>query len=201
MRSTDTKRRAAALPADERRAAIVDAVLPLLVAHGERVTIREIADAAGIAEGTIFGVFDDKDELLSAALEAALDQGPLERALGGIDRAAPFADQLVEATAIIERRIADVWAVVSNLGPKFREEARRPLPESEALTALFEPERDRLRLPPAAAARLLRALTLSLSHPMLAGEPAPPAEIVSILLHGIRSGAGTLPGPHDGTAG
>jgi AcrR family transcriptional regulator len=196
---TDTNRRAAALPADERRAAIVDAVLPLLVSHGERVTTRQIAEAAGIAEGTIFRVFDDKDELLSAALEAALDQAPLERALGGIDRDAPFEDQLVEATGIIERRVVDVWAVVSNLGPKFREQARRPLPESEALIALFEPERDHLRLAPAAAARLLRALTLSLTHPMLAGEPTPPAEIVSIVLHGIRSGGGAPPGPQDGT--
>jgi AcrR family transcriptional regulator len=199
MPGTDTTRRAAALPADERRAAIVDAVLPLLVVHGDRVTTRQIAEAAGIAEGTIFRVFDDKDELLSAALEAALDQAPLERALDGIDRNAPFEDQLVEATGIIERRVADVWAVVSNLGPRFREQARRPLPESEALTALFEAERDRLRLPAAAAARLLRALTLSLTHPMLVGEPTSPDEIVSIVLHGICSGGGTRRGPDDGT--
>jgi hypothetical protein len=33
---------------------------------------------------------------------------------------------------------------------------------------------------------MLRALTLSLTHPMLAGEPDDPARIVDVLLHGIR---------------
>ena len=41
-----TRRLHETLPADERRAAIVDAVLPLLVSHGERVTTRQIAEAA-----------------------------------------------------------------------------------------------------------------------------------------------------------
>ena len=42
---------------------IVAATLPLLLEHGELVTTRQIAEAAGIAEGTIFRVFADKDEL------------------------------------------------------------------------------------------------------------------------------------------
>ena len=60
-----TRSRAAALPPEERRAAIIDAARPLLIEHGENVTTRQLADAAGIAEGTIFRVFADKDELLS----------------------------------------------------------------------------------------------------------------------------------------
>jgi hypothetical protein len=34
---------------------------------------------------------------------------------------------------------------------------------------------------------MLRALTLSLTHPMLAGEPISSAEIVAVVLHGIES--------------
>src|SRR5687768_2663903 len=81
--------RASALPADERRAAIVAATLPLLVEHGAAVTTRQIAEAAGIAEGTIFRVFPHKDELIDAALETAFDHAPLEAALQAIDPALP----------------------------------------------------------------------------------------------------------------
>jgi len=185
-----TTSRATALPPEQRRAAIVEAVLPLLVEHGERVTTRQIAEAAGIAEGTIFRVFADKDELLTAALDAALDQEPLERALAGIDRSASFETRLVLATDLIQQRVANVWAVVSALGPAFHERvAHRPIADSKALTAMFEPERGRLRIDPSSAARMLRALTLSLTHPMLAGSPVPADEIVATLLHGIAAGA------------
>ena len=63
---------------------IVAATLPLLLEHGDRVTSRQIAEAAGIAEGTIFRVFADKDEIIAAVIEAALDPAPLEAALAGI---------------------------------------------------------------------------------------------------------------------
>ena len=38
---------------------------------------------------------------------------------------------------------------------------------------------------PADAARLLRALTLAMTHPMLVGEPVAPPEIVNLFLHGV----------------
>ena len=47
--------RAAPMAPDERRRAIVDVVVPLLLQHGDGVTTKQIAEAAGIAEGTIFG--------------------------------------------------------------------------------------------------------------------------------------------------
>ena len=80
-------RRAAALPPEERRSMIVAATLPLLLEHGDRVTSRQIAEAAGIAEGTIFRVFADKDEIIVAVVEAALDPAPLEAALDDDPRA------------------------------------------------------------------------------------------------------------------
>ena len=79
--ATTTSGRAAALPPEERRAAIVEATLPLLMEHGELVTTSQIAAAAGVAEGTIFRAFPDKEALLSATLEAAMDMAPLEGTL------------------------------------------------------------------------------------------------------------------------
>ncbi|MGQ0831987.1 MAG: TetR/AcrR family transcriptional regulator [Microthrixaceae bacterium] len=180
-------RRAAALPPEERRAAIIEATLPLLIEHGEMVTTRQIAEAAGIAEGTIFRVFADKDELLSATLEAALDPAPIAQALATIDPDAPFEERLVEATAIYQRRVVDLWQLVSNLGSKLRAQAARPLTESAALAAIFEPAREHLTVDPRVAERLLRVLTLSVTHPMLAAEPMGPAEIVALLLRGIEA--------------
>ena len=72
--STDAKRkRAAPMAPDERRRAIIDAVVPLLTQHGPDVTTKQIAEAAGIAEGTIFRVFPDKQALLWATAEETIN--------------------------------------------------------------------------------------------------------------------------------
>src|SRR3954454_19055199 len=97
MVQTTTRRRAAALPVDERRSMIIEATIPLLLEHGDMVTTRQIADAAGIAEGTIFRAFADKDELLAAVIEAALDPAPLERALDTIDPSLPLSEIVTSA--------------------------------------------------------------------------------------------------------
>lgn len=178
-------RRAAPLPAAERRAVIIDAALPLLIEQGTAVTTRQIANAAGIAEGTVFSVFTDKDELLTAALEHALDPAAFEGAIEEIDPATDFDQRLIIATELIQRRVVDVWRVISNLGPGCRPAAPRRLPDSPALAALLASEPGRLRKNPAEAARLLRSLTLSLSHPLLTEAPHSPNEIVEVFLHGI----------------
>ena len=58
---------------DDRRASIIDATIPLLREKGRAVSTKEIAKAAGIAEGTIFRVFDSKDEIILACVHDAFD--------------------------------------------------------------------------------------------------------------------------------
>jgi AcrR family transcriptional regulator len=178
-------RRATALPPDERRSMIVAATLPLLLEHGDRVTSRQIAEAAGIAEGTVFRAFADKDELIVAVLEAAIDPQPLEQALAGISRDLPFEAMLAAAVVRIQQRVIDVWRLMSSVGTRFHERTRRPMADSDELVRIFAAHADQIRVEPIEAARLLRALTLSTTHPMLADEPRSPDELVQLFLHGV----------------
>jgi AcrR family transcriptional regulator len=177
--------RATALPPDERRSMIVAATLPLLLEHGDRVTTKQIAEAAGIAEGTIFRAFADKDEVISAVVEAALDSEPLEAALAGIPAGLAFEDALAVAIVIMQQRVIDIWRLISSVGTRFHEKTRRPMPDSGALVRIFEANRAQITVEPIVAARLLRALTLAATHPMLAGEPRSPDELVALFLHGV----------------
>ena len=184
--------RAPALPAEERRAAIIAATLPLLIERGANLSTREIAEAAGIAEGTIFGVFPDKESFLQAALKAAFDPEPTERAIEAIDRSLTFEGQLEAAVCILQRRMLTIWRLVSSVGPSDAHPTQPP--DSAALAAIFDAEHGRLRTDSITAARQLRALTLAVSHPVLfAGTPMTPPEIVMLLLNGILTAGDERP--------
>src|ERR1041384_328172 len=97
--------RAAPLAPEDRRTAILDALIPLLVEKGGAVTTKEMAQAAGIAEGTIFRVFPDKASLLFAAAEEAINPAGGQEAF---EAAMAEEDDLrerivVAATRILER--------------------------------------------------------------------------------------------------
>jgi AcrR family transcriptional regulator len=164
---------------------IVDAALPLILEFGERVTTRQIADAAGIAEGTIFRAFADKDDVIAAVVEAALDATTLEAELARIDLDRPLEECVEDAVAVIQLRVIDVWQLLSAVGPRFHDHAHGPRPPLPALVRVFETHRDRLDVEPVEAAKRLRVVTLGATHPALNEAPMSPREVASQFLFGV----------------
>lgn len=190
-----TAGRAAPMTRDDRRAAIVAATLPLLREHGHAVTTRQIAEASGIGEGTIFRVFTDKAELIDACLTAAFDQTDTLARFAAIDRALPLESRLVEAVTVLQRRLLTVVELLLALGlPRPPHEHGQADPRVgrghdqllDGLADLLKPDRARLRNSPSETARAIRLLTFAASHPRITdGHPMSPRQIVTLLLHGV----------------
>ncbi|MFH8487819.1 TetR/AcrR family transcriptional regulator [Streptomyces longisporoflavus] len=208
MATTPNRRRAPALDPGSRREMIVRAALPLVIAHGSAVTTRQIAQAAGIGEGTIFRVFADKEELLDACVTEALSPAAAldELALVSVDQ--PLADRLAEAASALQAHLGRLGAVVGALhatgrrgrgdrpgssgGPPDR--AAGSLPVREALAELFEPERKSLRLSPEQTASMFLGLLFVGAGEQRAedapADPSPPLpvrDLVDVFLHGVLS--------------
>lgn len=179
---------------DRRREAIIAATIPLIRRYGLNVSTSQIADAAGIAEGTIFRVFDDKATLVRQTIEAALHPGDVERQLAAIGRSLPLRERIIAAAEILQVRLTSVFELLTAVGmtrPPGDDDCHHRPPHHAGimveLARLFELDRDQLRCPPPEAARLLRVITFAGSHPGINdGHPLNPIQIVDLVLDGIR---------------
>jgi AcrR family transcriptional regulator len=180
---------------DERRAALIAATEPLLERFGRDVSTRQIAEAAGIAEGTIFRAFATKEELIDAVIEDAYNIQRTCDELGQVDLSLNLEQRLVSAVEILQKRlrrlVALFWSLRLRKDAPDRDSFRaKQQADNEllnnAIAALINPEHDQLRLAPLEVASVLRAITFSVSHHLLGDSRlAEPRQIVDLVLYGV----------------
>jgi AcrR family transcriptional regulator len=185
------------MAAPDRRRAILDVVVPLLIERGSSVTTAEMAHAAGIAEGTLFRAFPDKAVLIFEAVKTAMDPAPVAETIRAIGPSAPMRTQLVEAVRILSEHLNRVIALGEQLrsmpppDAARKADVRRLIVKSSAVVSaalndLFVRHAERLRVPPSTAIGALRGLVIASSHPLLPpSERLTVDEVVAILLSGI----------------
>ena len=188
---------------EDRRQAIITATLPLLLAQGPELTTREIAAAAGVAEGTIFRAFETKQELLHATICAALQPDAALADLAGLPPGQPLPDRVEEILKIIGDEIERTRSLFVHLHGTLPQD--RPHPHRhpmgggnpheskarlvEAATLALDPYAAQLAIPAASAAHILTSLALAVSFITTDNRLQRPDALTNVVLYGIAKGA------------
>lgn len=176
---------------DERRRAIAEATLPLVLEHGRGITTAQIARAAAVAEGTIFRVFATKDDVIDAAIELAFDMEPYLRAVEGLDGTGSLDEVVTRTAQLMIDRFTQVFALFGLLGIKGPPPNRHPEDWAERIGAahdrLLGAHASELTLTPREVMRYVRLLAFSGSNPHITdGATLSAADIATLVLDGTR---------------
>jgi AcrR family transcriptional regulator len=179
--------RAKRLSSDDRRSSIIDAVIPLLVEHGRAVTTRQIADAAGVAEGTLFRAFGDKESLIEAAFQRFVDPEPLHRQLAAIDAELTLEQKVNDILFIMRSRMRGVHGMMHAMGMT-GPPPRRADPEelTRIIAGVLEPDTDRLGASTEQVISFIRMVAFATSIPAFTqGQDIPTEQLAALITHGI----------------
>jgi AcrR family transcriptional regulator len=188
------RERARPMSPEERRDKLIDVTLDLLREHGRSVTTRQIAAAAGVAEGTIFRVVESKEELVEAAIARAFEPGALVERIEEIDARLPLRERLVVLVSILQQRFRATFELMKKVGMVRPSDHVHDSPEAVAwrarLQSLLEgvvgDDGDQLAVPIDDFVHRLRLLTFAGSHPFISdGRLLSPDQIVDTILHGL----------------
>lgn len=166
---------------------ILDVVIPLLLEHGPAVTSRQIAEAAGIAEGTIFRVFGDKETVVSAAIDKYFDPEPFRDQLRHISPDQPIEVKLRDLMLLLRERFAGIFRLASVVG----DPRRGDMPEkrhvyAEIIAEMLAPEAELLNWPAVRVAHIARLIAFAASIPLLNdGVEFDDEELTRVLMYGV----------------
>ena len=186
--------RARPMSPEERRAHLTDVTLRLLRVHGRDVTTRQIAEEAGIAEGTVFRAFAAKEELLDAAISRAFEPGDVVTRIEEIDPTLPLRERLVTLVAFMQQRFRASFDLMQKMGlvrpPRHLHDSEGAAAWRDRLEQLLAgvvgDDAEELAVPLDHFIHVLRLLTFAGSHEHIAdGRLLSPDEIVDTVLHGL----------------
>lgn len=194
--------RARPLAVEERQAMIIEATMPLLVEHGPDLTSKQIAEAACVAEGTIFRAFGDKDALISATLEKFLDPEPLRREMRAIPVGLSLDDKMLRIVELMRKRFSDVFRVMAAIRKPHapHHDSRRIF--GEIISEVLSPHLAELNWPAERCGQIVRLVTFasSLKH-FNAGVEFDSRELTTILLYGLVGTSSTSSSDHNESQG
>ena len=178
--------RAKPLSLEDRRAMILDVTVPLLLEHGNAVTTKQIADNAGVAEGTVFRAFGDKEALIDAAVDRFLDPEPLRIMLRAVDLELPLRDRVHDVLFHLQARTTGLMGLIAALHP--RQPPRRGSTDElvDLVATVLAPDAAHLRVDTTTIAHYLRLLAFASSVPAFnQSHPFTIDELTDFVLYGI----------------
>lgn len=170
----------------------------------------QIAREAGVAEGTIFNVFETKEALLEEALATAFCPAAFLERVARIDPDQSLRSRLVHLVELMAERFRSAFAYLEAYGRSGPPDvwdhseciaagehqpgrSRIASPDNTAVTRamaeVFRQDAAQLRVTPAELVAYSRLLTFSGSHPGITdGKVLSPQEIVNVVLDGTLKG-------------
>jgi AcrR family transcriptional regulator len=183
------RQRAQPMTPDDRRAMIAEQAIPLFIEHGSSLTTRQLAESLGIAEGTIFRAFGDKDALVRAAVRVFFDRAESLLSTGLVDASLPLEEKVSRLVRGAREHAKGVFAMLSLLDPgeagEYISRARSGKFEA-AIAQAFAPDAEALGVAPERVALLMRVAIIAASAPAHHQQPSlDDDELVRFILYGI----------------
>jgi AcrR family transcriptional regulator len=184
---------------EDRRQAIIEATTDLVLKHGPAASTRQIADACGIAEGTLFRVFESKDDILAAVVEHLLDPKVVIDEIEAVAPTDSVADTVRALAAVIGDSTTRIRSVMMALHATQTDTDRRgnhhgPRDKNKffddqaavgaAMVRVLSSHEDELRVDPETSAAFIRTTVFAGNLPMVS-QPTDPHVFTDLLVHAL----------------